>query len=151
MGVTDRTLSPGMTLRAALGTMVAASAAPYGYTVSLWSSGAVLMHFHGSPDVAEVFGFIAGALTGFGIMGLLARGALARDESLHDARDRVLAGMFHWLAVGTAVGTVTLLAQLDGWEAWPLGSFAATSIYLLGASIQLALVAGRGAKPPTAE
>ena len=50
------------TLRAALGTMVAASAAPYGYTVTVWSSGAVVVRAPGTPRVAEVFAFIAGAL-----------------------------------------------------------------------------------------
>jgi hypothetical protein len=127
-------------LRAALGTMVAASAAPYGYTVSIWSSGAVLMRGHGTPNVGEVFAFVAGALTGFAALALLARGTLTRIESLDDAGDRVLAGVLHWLAVGAAVGAVAVLAELHGWTAWPLGSFAATTIYLLGASAQLTLV-----------
>ena len=82
----------GQTLRAALGTMVAASAAPYGYTVTIWNSGAVLMHSHRTPNVADVFLFIAGALTGFALMSLVAHGALAHMESLDDAGDRVLAG-----------------------------------------------------------
>lgn len=105
------------------------------------------MRYHGTPGVADVFAFVAGALTGFGLMGLLAQGALARKEAFDHAGDRVLAGTLHWLAAGAAVGSVALLAQLDGWEAWPLGSFAATSIYISGASIQLALVAARHARP----
>ena len=131
------------TLRAALGTMVAASAAPYGYTVTVWSSGAVLMHSHGTPNVGDVFVFIAGAVTGFALMSLVAQGALARRESLEHAGDRVLAGTLHWLAVGSAVGSVALIAELHGWEAWPLGSFLATAIYIAGASLQLALVTAR--------
>jgi hypothetical protein len=83
--------SPTRTLRAALGTIVAASAAPYGYTISIWSSGAAL----------------------------------------------------HWLAAGAAVGAAALLAEIHAWEAWPLGSFAATSIYILGAGAQLAVVSAR--------
>ena len=130
-------------LRAALGTMVAASAAPYGYTVTIWSSGAVLMHAHGVPSIADVFLFLAGALTGFGLLGLLAHGAVARMESLDHAGDRVIAGTLHWLAVGSAVGCVTLIALVHDWEAWPLGSFAATTIYIAGASLQLALVTAR--------
>ncbi len=135
-----RPRSASRLLRAALGTMVAARAAPYGYTVSIWSSGAVLMRGHGTPSVGAVFGFVAGALTGFTALALLARGTLNRSESLDDAGDRVLAGMLHWLAVGAAVGAVAALAELPGWTAWPLGSFAAMTIYLLGASAQLTLV-----------
>jgi hypothetical protein len=123
--------------------MVAASAAPYGYTVTVWSSGAVLMHAHGTPNVGDVGVFIAGALTGFGLMSLVAQGALAPPDLLDHAGDRVLAGTLHWLAVGGAVGSVALIAELHGWEAWPLGSFAATAIYLAGASLQLALVTAR--------
>ena len=142
----SRSLAP--TLRAALGTIVTASAAPYGYTISIWSSGAVLMSSHGTPSVGEVFAFLAGALIAFGLMALLAQGALARMESLDHAPDRVLAGAMHWLAAGAAVGAVALLAEIDGWPAWPLGSFAATTIYLLGASLQLALVTARRARTP---
>jgi hypothetical protein len=97
--------------------MVAASAAPYGYTISIWSSGAVLMHSHGTPGVADVFAFLAGALTGFGLLALFSRGAVTTMESLDHAPDRVLAGAMHWLAAGAAVGTVALVAKLHGWEA----------------------------------
>jgi hypothetical protein len=123
--------------------MVAASAAPYGYTISIWSSGAVLMHAHGTPRVAEVFAFLSGALIGFALLALLSRGAVTTLQPLDHPPDRVLAGVMHWLAAGGAVGSVTLVAELHGWEAWPLGSFAATSVYIFGGSIQLALVTRR--------
>ena len=90
-----------------------------------------------------MFAFLAGALSGFGLMGLLAYGALARTESSHDAADRVLAGALHWLAAGAAIGAAALIAELHGWVARPLGSFAVTAIYILGASVQLALVSAR--------
>jgi hypothetical protein len=82
-------------------------------------------------------------LTRFGLLALLSRGVLTATESLDHAPDRMLAGAMHWLAAGAAVGCVALVARLHGWEAWPLGSFAATSVYILGASLQLALVAHR--------
>jgi hypothetical protein len=141
MGIANGPQSLTGTLRAALGTIVAASAAPYGYTVTLWSSGAVLLRSHGTPHVADVFAFAAGALAGFGLMAVLARGALARMESLDDAADRVWAGVLHWLAVGVAIGVVALLAEVHGWEAWPLASFAATGLYILAASLELTVVA----------
>jgi hypothetical protein len=142
-GTGNRPPSTGSTLRAALATTVAASAAPYGYTVTLWSSGAVLMASHGMPQVAEVFAFLAGALAGFGLMATLAQRSLGRAELLGDAVDRVRAGSLHVLAVGGAVGAVALVAEIHSWEAWPLGAFAATALYLLGASVQLTVVARR--------
>lgn len=130
-------------LRSALGTVVTASAAPYGYTLSVWSSGAVLLNAHGVPTVAEVFGFLAGGLLGFAAMALAARGAVVRMDVLDDPHDRLLAGMLHWLAAGAAVGAAALVAELHGAEAWPLASFAATVLYLLGASAQLAAISVR--------
>jgi hypothetical protein len=122
---------------------VAASAAPYGYTVTLWSSGAVLLRSHGTPHVAEVFAFLAGALAGFELMALLARGSLGRADLLGDPADRVRAGMLHVLAVGGSVGAVALLAEIDSWPAWPLSAFAATACYLFLASLELTVVAIR--------
>jgi hypothetical protein len=132
-----------VSVRAALATIVAASAAPYGYTVTLWSSGAVLMDSHGTPHVAEVFLFVAGALAGFALMALVAHGTLGRGDPPDDADARVVAGSLHVLAAGGAVGAVALLARIDSWEAWPLSAFAATALYLLMAGLQLAVVAGR--------
>jgi len=86
---------------------------------------------------------VAGALTGFGLIALFAHGALTQAEPINHAPDRVLAGALHWLAVGAAVGAVALLARVRGWEAWPLGSFVATALYMFAASVQLALVAAR--------
>lgn len=141
--VTPDTPTSTRTLRAALATMVTASAAPYGYTISVWSSGAMLLRSRGVPNVAEVFAFLAGALAGFGVMALAAQGAVTHLEALDDASDRVVAGALHWLAAGAAVGAAALLAEINGWEAWPLASFAATSVYILGASAQLAVVNAR--------
>jgi hypothetical protein len=150
MGTTQQeSMMPGPgALRAAFGTIVAASAAPYGYTVTIWTSGAVLMHYRGTPSVFDAFVFLAGALSGFGVVALSARGALDQTEPLGRATDRVVAGTLHWFAVGGAVGSVALLGRIDRWVAWPLASFAATAIYLVAASIQLAVIATRlGAGP----
>src|SRR5690606_5818631 len=113
---------------------------------ALWSSGALLIDTHGTPSVGEVLTFVAGAAAGFAVMGMLAKGALQRNELFDHAPHRVLAGALHWLAISAAVGAVALLAQIQGPAAWPLGSLAATSIYILAASVQLAVVTSLGAR-----
>jgi hypothetical protein len=55
----------GGTLRAALATVVAASAVPYGYTLTIWGSSAVLLRSLGAPTATEAFIFAAGASAGF--------------------------------------------------------------------------------------
>ncbi len=101
------------------------------------------MRSHGPPSVGEVFLFIAGALLGFGFLGLLARGPLGNTRTIERGKDRVLAGMLNWVAVGASVGSVALLAQIDSWIAWPLGSFSATVVFLVAAAIQLGVSAAR--------
>ncbi|MEW6581355.1 MAG: hypothetical protein AB1416_01160, partial [Actinomycetota bacterium] len=111
-------------LRAAFGSIVSAGAAPYGYTVSIWSTGAVVAHEHGLPGVGQVFLFAAGALLGFGALAVAARGTATMDTG--DVRARIVAGALHWFAVGVAVGVAALLARLPAVAAWPLGSLVAT-------------------------
>ncbi len=126
--------------RAALGTIVSASAAPYGYTITLWSSGALLTHFHGIPTVVEIFLFLTGALLGFAVVGSFAHGALRTAVPMSPGQGHVLAGLLHWFSAGLAVGSVAIVAEVPSWVAWPAGSMIATSVYLLAASLQLALV-----------
>jgi hypothetical protein len=128
---------------AALGTIVSASAAPYGYTVTLWSSGALLIHFRGQPDAGEVFLYAAGALIGFGLLGVLARPALRVPRAIGAPSERVVTGALNWFSVGSATGTVALIAQIPSWVVWPAGSLAATALFLFCSSLQLAFVAGR--------
>lgn len=128
------------TTEGALTTIVAASAAPYGYTVSVWSTGAVLIHFHSFPNVADVCLFAAGALSGYALVGLLAGLKLETKVAPTVGPPRLLFGMLHWLAVGIALGAAFLLAQIPDWVAWPLASLAATTLYLTGAAAELALV-----------
>ncbi|MGH2920196.1 MAG: hypothetical protein ACRDLS_16620 [Solirubrobacteraceae bacterium] len=126
-------------LRTAMATIATASAAPYGFTISLWSTGALLIHYHGIPRPGEVFLFVAGALVGFGVVGAAAHGALRTEGPLRVGQGHIVTGLLHWFAVGLAVGTVALVAPLTGVIAWLLGSFIATSLYLTAASLQLAI------------
>jgi hypothetical protein len=57
--------------------------------------------------------------------------------------DRALAGAFDLIAVGVALGAVSLLDGIHGWLPWLVGPFAGTLLYLLIASAQLAIVVVR--------
>jgi hypothetical protein len=127
-------------LRVALRATVVTTAGPYGYTVTLWSSGALLVRVHGIPRVTEVFALAAGAVLAFSLLALLVRGMHPGSEPPDRQGDRVVAGALNWVAVGLAIGAVALLATIHGWLAWPVSSFAATFLYLFAASAQLAVV-----------
>jgi hypothetical protein len=126
-------------LYAAFATMLEASAAPYGYTITIWSSGAVLMHFRGMPAVVDVFAFLAGAVAGFTLLGALGRPFIKRAKPLPPGPPSVWAGAMDWLAVGLAVGAAALIAKIPSWVAWPAASLTATVVYLGAATLQLAL------------
>jgi hypothetical protein len=106
----------------------------------------VLMHAHGTPRVPDVFAFIAGGLIGYGLMSLLARGDATAAATLGRPMDRALGGAMNWLATGAAVSAAALLAEIHGWEAWPLSSLAATVAYLLCAGLQLSFALRRRAR-----
>src|ERR671932_1164956 len=61
-------------LRGVLGS----SASAYGYTLTIWSSGAMLSHFYGSPSPPKVFSFLGGAVLAFALIGALAFGGVTK-------------------------------------------------------------------------
>jgi hypothetical protein len=136
--------------RAQLRSVVTASAAPHGYTLTLWTSGALTIRAAGgAPSVIEVLLLLVGAVAGFGMVGLLAYGSL--NEVLSPAPPAIrLWAALHLLSVGACVLLVygvTVLAH--GWMLWPLAGFTATATYflILGAQFQLATTNGRIARP----
>src|SRR5437764_9238124 len=124
----------------ALATVLRGSALPYGYTVTVWTSGMMLVRHRGLPSTGQVFLFMLGAVTAFVVLGGLAR--LTRGVPF-DPREDVprRTGMLHIIAVGGALGAATLVADIPGGMAWPLGSFLATSVYLALATAELLLAA----------
>jgi hypothetical protein len=135
--------------RAAFVTMISSSAVPYGFTISIWSSGALLTHFRGMPGVGEVFLFAGGGLAGFSVLGLVAQAGILGAPAVDDSGAQVLTGILDWLAVGASLGAVSLVAEIPGSVAWLLGTFVATTVYLVAGSLQLAwAVERRSATPP---
>ena len=126
------------TYRRAARTTVASSAAPYGYTLTIWTSGAVLTHARGLPSTIEALLFMTGAVGGFTTVGLVV------FEDLHarlagDARPTLWSGL-HILSIGLAIGMATLVAHLlTNIGAWPITGFVVTVIYLCVSALQVAL------------
>ena len=129
--------------------VVAASAAPYGYTLTLWTAGAVTAHAEaGLPTALDAVLLLAGAIVGFGAVGTYASGGL--NGVLvpgTPGRVRVWGGM-HLPSVGLSILLVASInALLDGPVVWPLVGFTATSCYLLVIGAQFWLATHRGQDP----
>ncbi len=116
---------------------VGSSAAPYGYTLATWTTGAVLAHARGIPDAFAALAFMAGAVTGFAFVGTLAFGGVTKRFDRDHGETPLIWGSFHLFSVGLSIGAAALVAyHVGGPIAWPLGGFLSTATYLLGAGAE---------------
>ena len=132
--------------KSALRVTVASSAAPYGYTLTIWTSGAVLSHAQGIPNAGEALLFLAGAVAGYALVGGLAFGGLSEQLVPEPARAVVWGGL-HLVSVALAIGAASLVAHfVEDVAAWLLGGFLVTGVYLVASAAQLtiALATARG-------
>jgi hypothetical protein len=134
-----------LSYRSALVATVSASAAPYGYTLTIWTTGAVLAHARGIPSAPDALLFLVGAVLAYGLVAAVAVRGMGERYSA-SANSAAIWGGLHVFSVGLAIGAVAAVAHYVGdVGAWPLGGFLATAIYLLGSATQLTVAhASRG-------
>jgi hypothetical protein len=123
--------------RAHLQTTVATSAAPYGYTLTIWTSGAVTTHARGIPSTSEALLLLGGAVLGFALTATIAHGSPSSvfARQVHDGVR--LWGAWHLASVGSAIAASAALAHvIESPVAWLVVGFGATSLYLLVAAGQ---------------
>ena len=120
---------------------------PYGYTVTVWSTGAYLVHLRGIPSGLEAFAFVCGAIIAFAILATISQrrsgsGDLMTNEPLPihpDSSHPIFVAGLHIFAVGIAFGGASLVDSSLGNAAWFFGSFVVTLLYLSLSSLELAL------------
>ncbi|WP_199044084.1 hypothetical protein [Glycomyces salinus] len=129
--------------------VVANSAAPYGYTLTIWTTGAITTHAAGTfPSTTEALLLLTGAVMGFGVVGAFASGGINGVLSPRGRGAVRVWGGIHLPSVGLSIGLVTGLTHLvSGVMVWPLVGFASTSIYLLAIAGQFWLATQRGGVP----
>ena len=130
--------SEGQYLRA-LTTVVRGSALPYGYTLTIWTTGAVLERGHGTPAVGDIFLFLAGAIASFMLVAVGVR-QLDHQPLADPGGELTRTGIVQVFAVGSSLGAAALVALISGPVVWPLAAFLATLVYLLVAAMELAVV-----------
>ena len=126
---------------------VASSAAPYGYTLTIWTSGAITAHVQGIPATVHSIAFAGGAILSFMLIGILAFGRPERVLRPPKERDVEIWGAFHLPVVGVAVGLATLIANgvHDAVLCWLLVGFLGTCTYLLLVALQFMVAESRAA------
>ena len=123
--------------RKRLRTTLGSSAAPYGYTLATWTSGAVLTNARGIPGAVAALAFMIGAVLGFAAVGALAFGGITRHFDQESSEGPLIWGSFHFFSVGVAIGVAAFVAlYIESFFAWPLGGFLSTISYLLVAGAE---------------
>jgi hypothetical protein len=131
--------------RANLRWVVGASATPYGYTLTVWTTGAIVAHHHGLPDEVGALGFAAGAVLAFAFAGVLAHGHLGKVET-PEFPGFSLWQVLHLAGLAAAILIASAVSRLaDGELVWPIAGFTATAIYLIAVAAQLMLGSRRPA------
>lgn len=72
----------------------------YGYTLTIWSAGTLLVTTYDTPTVAEVFLFVFGALAGFGALTAIVFRELFTDVAAGGEHEVMAASMIHFVATG---------------------------------------------------
>lgn len=81
---------------------------PYGYTLAVWGSAALLLSsFNFTPEL--VFLFVSGGVTGYGILAIIAFKGIIKEVSKNKQTKLIVASMIHVLASLGTVGINYLL------------------------------------------
>ncbi|MGE5225616.1 MAG: hypothetical protein ACM3OO_01945 [Planctomycetaceae bacterium] len=135
--------------RDALRTAVASETRAYGFTLLVWSTGALSVAQEGLPTVAQVFAFLLGALLAMALVVLVAFGGPMRrwttSREPHYAFGAIHIGS---VAVGTTCGWIVCLA-LSARMAFAGAAFTAVLVYQLLLGLEVAVSSARGRRAAT--
>lgn len=136
--------------RGSLQAVVSASAAPYGYTLTIWTSGAITSHAQGVPTTLDAILLLGGAALGFLGVAITAFGRLQGVLSPPQYAIRAWGGL-HVPSVGLAIAAAALLAHfaLPEWVTWLTVGFVGTALYLFVIALQFLLATRRGTRDST--
>jgi hypothetical protein len=127
-------------VRAQLRASVAASSAPYGFTLTVWGAGAVATSELGSPGLLGAFLLICGAVAGFVLVEAAAYGSLRIRPAEGEPSAMAIAGNAHIVSAGGAIAIVWVALQLVTTTAgWAVTGAAATAFYLVATALQTRL------------
>ena len=121
-----------MPFRQALASIVAGLDLPFGYTLTVWSSGAIATHYFGTPELLEILAFILGAVSAYITLGLVTARRLRSTTPL-----RMHKALLTNLGALVAAGLVLAVLQLIATPA--LGFLVAGAIGTLAYALALTL------------
>lgn len=132
--------------RRQLRAVVAGSATPYGYTLTLWTSTTVASSTRGVPTAVDALALLSGASCCFVVLAAIATGGPRRTAGPAGASTPPVWAALHLPSAGTAMFLAWLLATwLRGCPLWAAVGAVSTGVYVTGTGIQY-WYAGRTAR-----
>lgn len=122
-------------LRASVGV----NASAYGYSVMITVSFAMLAAALGSPDRLDGFLFVFGAASSFASMEFIATRGFHKRIRGERPSVVVFGSAMSFASIGLGVAVAVLVSLWHAQLAWPLGSYLASTTYLLVAAVELLL------------
>jgi len=93
---------------------LAAESRAYGYTLTIWGAGALLIANDGVPTFLQVFLYVGGALAGFALLAYAAFSGLLTTEEVEREASLTVVSLVHVVATfGNLLVTHLLIVLLD--------------------------------------
>jgi len=136
-----------MSFTRSLGEVVSRAGIPYGYTLTVWSVGALCIGLFGLPSAGDVFLFLAGGTIAYAglTLSVVRRGVVPRTGSPTALWENILA--IPAVALAYATDRIVDSASVN----YFLSPLVATLAYLLGLGLLVTMVTSRedlGTGPP---
>ncbi len=101
-----------MDRRRRLAANLAREAEAYGYTLSIWGGGALLIDAYGIPGLAGVVAYLVGALAGFAALATVAFRGFFESATVETSESVVVASMVHVVSTAGSLAAAFAVSHL---------------------------------------
>lgn len=126
-----------MNLREQLARNLSAESEAYGYTLTIWGGGSVLINQYGTPTIGQIFLYVGGALVAFATLAAVAFPHLFTEHEAGQSRQLVIASTIHLIATFGSLGLAYFLTRtaitsaIPAWVSFSFIGFQLTLTYNL--------------------
>ena len=134
-----------MKLREQLARNLTAESEAYGYTLTIWGGGSILINQYGTPTIVQIFLYIGGALVAFATLAAIAFPYLFAERETTQSRQLIIASTIHIVATFGSLGLAYLVTRtvitsaIHPWASFSFIGFQLTFTYNLFVLVERAV------------
>ena len=146
-----------MNLREQLARNLTNESEAYGYTLTIWGSGSILINQYGTPTIDQIFLYIGGALVGFAALAAIAFPHLFTAQETGQSRQLIIASTVHIVATFGSLGLAYLVTRtvitstIHPWVGFSFIGFQLTFTYNLFVLVERAVARVTATVHPNAD